>query len=93
MNKKEITRELSKRLNHKYTIENLEMILNSMIEVFKDALKTNEKIDIKGFIKIEQKLHKATEGSIGDNKWSKPERYIAKVTLSPSFKKEVCYEK
>lgn len=92
MNKKDIAREITKRVSPKYTIENIEMIIDTMIEIFKESVKTNEKIDIRGFIQIEQKQHKATEGLIGNHKWSKPDRHIARASLSKTFKKECVYD-
>ena len=93
MNKRDLAREVSKRVSSKYTIDSMEMIIENIIEVIKDTVKSNEKIDFRGFLKIEQKFYKAEEGVIGEHKWSKPERYVPKITLSRIFKSECGYEK
>jgi nucleoid DNA-binding protein len=89
MNKGEIIRVVSNKLQNNLSKKEVGDVIDIFIETIKETLQNKDKVILKGFITFKTRLSSAKSGESFGKKWSIGSRQIPKVSFSPSFKKSI----
>jgi nucleoid DNA-binding protein len=84
MNKTELIHKVNSELEG-FTIKEVRMVLNSVINIMLDTVSHNENVAINGFLKIENRFVKGRNGIMNNTSWKTEDRYVAKAKLFNSF--------